>query len=424
MNVLNAQDIEQAIIGAILIDGEKGIITAAETINADDFSTPEYRDIYEAASELFDEGALIDPFTVTALLEKKGKPIDKRVWMNAMEAVPSTAGLYDYCLMLKEKNAQRRLYELSLQISEDLMTGKDSGEVADAILSELEAAKEKDTYAREAAYNSDLITLTQRLSSNEKVTVPTGLKMLDKALGDGFVKGGLYVLAARPAVGKTTVALTIAQNVAARGVPVLYVNMEMGADQIAARRVSREAHVQYFKILNGDMSEDEQSAVIDAIHRLKGSRFRLITGRPTTAQIRAQLRRMKEKAGLLVIDYIGLISRQSGDKRTRYDVMSDFSAELKQTAIKFNIPVLCLAQLNREAAKGEPEVFHLRDSGTIEQDADGVILLSQTETEGTRDKLGDFKCLKMNIAKNRHGRCGGVYADMYPATGVIKTKMF
>ncbi|MBQ3378389.1 MAG: AAA family ATPase [Synergistes sp.] len=420
INNFDAQDIEQAIIGAILLDGEGALIKASETICAEDFMTPEYRDMFEAAYALSDEGANIDHLTVMALLEKKGKPIDKKICMAAMEAVPTTAGLYDYCLMLKEKNAQRRLYELSLQINEDLMTGKDSGEVTDAVLSELEAAKGKDTDAREAAYNSDLIALTKRLSSNEKVIVATGFKMLDKALGGGLVKGGLYILAARPAVGKTTVALAIAQNAAARGVPVLYFNMEMGADQIAARRVSRDAAVRYFKILNGDMDKEERARVVDAITRLNKSRFKLITGRPTTAQISAQIRRMKDKPELVVIDYIGLLSRQTGDTRSRYDVMSDFSAELKQIAVKFNIPIICLAQLNREAAKGAPEAFHLRDSGAMEQDADGVILLSNTETEGTGGKLGDYKGLLFKVAKNRHGKCGEIRMKMFPATGIIE----
>ncbi len=121
------------------------------------------------------------------------------------------------------------------------------------------------------------IALTQRLSGGENVTVATGFKPLDITLGGGFVKGGLYILAARPGVGKTTAALAIAQNAASRGITVMYVNMEMGADQIAARRVSRDAAVPYTKILNGVMSDEEQSRAVDAITRLNKSRFRLIT---------------------------------------------------------------------------------------------------------------------------------------------------
>lgn len=419
MDFINTQDTERAIIGSILLDGEDGLIKAAEHINAGDFTTPEYRDIFTAACELSDDGTGIDYLTISARLEKQGKAIDKAVLLAAMEAVPTTVRLPDYCLMLKKQTRRRRLYELSLRIGEDLMTGRDSDEIADAVLSELEAEKNTESEAA-AEYNADLIAITKRLSSNEKSAVSTGFKMLDEAFDGGFEKGGLYILAARPGVGKTTVALAIAQNVAARGVPVLYINMEMGADQIGARRVARDSLVSYSQILNAELNDEQRGRVVDAITRLKKSRFRLITGRPTTAQIRAQLRRMKEKPGLLVIDYIGLISRQEGDKRARYDVISDFSGALKDIAVQFGIPVLCLAQLNREAAKGAPEVFHLRDSGTLEQDADGVILLSQTETEGTRDKLGEFHGLLFDIAKNRHGKCGRVNAEMYPATGLIR----
>ena len=419
MDFINTQDTEQSIIGAILLDGEDALIKAMEHINAGDFTTPEYRDIFTAACELSDDGTGIDYLTISARLEKQGKAIDKAVLLAAMEAVPTTVRLPDYCLMLKKQARRRRLYELSLRIGEDLMTGRDSDEIADAVLSELEAEKNTESEAA-AEYNADLIAITKRLSSNEKSAVSTGFKMLDEAFDGGFEKGGLYILAARPGVGKTTVALAIAQNVAARGVPVLYINMEMGADQIGARRLARDSLVSYSQILNAELNDEQRGRVVDAITRLKKSRFRLITGRPTTAQIRAQLRRMKEKPGLLVIDYIGLISRQEGDKRARYDVISDFSGALKDIAVQFGIPVLCLAQLNREAAKGAPEVFHLRDSGTLEQDADGVILLSQTETEGTRDKLGEFRGLLFDIAKNRHGKCGRVSAEMYPATGLIR----
>ncbi|MBR2743565.1 MAG: AAA family ATPase [Clostridia bacterium] len=419
INNFDAQDIEQAIIGAILLGDEDALITAAGLIAAEDFTTSEYRDAFEAACALSDEGANIDHLTVMALLEKNGKAADKAVWLAAMEAVGSVAALPDYCAGLREKAARNRLNELALRVHEDIATGRDVDEITEDVLNALEAAKEKGAKANDVFYNSDLIALARSLAEGGQVRVPTGFAPLDRILGGGFVEGGLYILAGRPGKGKTTVALSVAQNVATRGKTVMYVNMEMTAEQIAARRVAREAVVTYTKVLNGEMNDEERRRVTEAISRLKTSRFRSISGRATTAQISAQIRRMKDKPEFVVIDYIGLLSRQAGDTRSRYDVISDFSRELKQMALKFGVPVLCLAQLNREAAKGAPEVFHLRDSGNLEQDADGVILLSETETEGT-NKLGEFKGISFNVAKHRHGKCGDVFMKMFPATGIIE----
>ena len=239
-----------------------------------------------------------------------------------------------------------------------------------------------------------------------------------------MLRSGLYVLAARPGMGKTTLALQIADSIAKTTGPVLFVSLEMAVEQIQGKRIARLTGIPSDEILLGDENSLDYDRIVSASNVLKDLPV-YISRRPaaTVAQIRHMAKSIPG-VQCVAVDYLGKIT--PADKRaSRYEAVTDISGQLKTLAVELGVPVLALAQLNREntgRSDKRPQLSDLRDSGAIEQDADGVIMLHRSdyyELDETPMGAGESVELEIIVRKNRHGRIGSCSAGFFPATGKI-----
>lgn len=255
----------------------------------------------------------------------------------------------------------------------------------------------------------------ERRESGKRNVVSSGYGNLDNALGGGFLRGGLYIIAARPGMGKTTLGLNIADNISGG---VLFVSLEMSTDQITAKRLARVSGIPSNRILMGDgLTENEFRRIGEAASRLYDSGVSVNRHMGAKVSEIGVMARSVKDLSVVIVDYIGLI-RPERESVSRYEAVTEISGALKRLAMSLDVPVLALAQLNRanEArANKRPTLSDLRDSGAIEQDADGVLLLYR-EDYYSKEDTGLPSPVECEIAKNRHGATGLVGFNGYLAT--------
>lgn len=247
---------------------------------------------------------------------------------------------------------------------------------------------------------------TMRLSAKgQRAGLSTGLQTLDRHI-HGLRKGWYYVLGARTGVGKTTMGLQIASNVAHEDAGVLYFTMEMPDTDLAMKTMASEARVSMPNLLNGDLSDDECARVSGATHKLEDTGLHIdhrCRGSIDAIELAVHKLHRRGTCQLVVIDYIQQLRMPGGRFRSRADELSEISGRIKQMALDLKIPVLILAQINREAPKStnaEPQIWQLRDSGALEQDADCIMLMHpDKDAPGTT---------WLTIAKNRRGETGKI----------------
>lgn len=408
---------ETGVIGSILIDGDAVMPIVLAHLTSDDFQSAIGQAIYIAALSLYDEGAVIDPLTISARTKEQGVEIPAKTLVQYMDLCPTAANIEKYCELLTKQSMGYRLRELANQTLEQLDNGLSAVEVCGWLKSEAEKTAERES-------NAELITgaeaMNEFLAYREEVTrgrvqptLKTGYSDIDNILG-GFVSQGFYILAARPGVGKTTLAINIAENVARRQ-PILFVSLEMSIKQVTARRVAIHSGLDYSKVLHGELTDDEYKRLVSSSAET-GSRPFYFKRKPgaTVAQIGFLARQVKG-CRLIVVDYLGLITNPDRGKKL-YEQVTETSRSLKLLAMQLNIPILCLAQLNRESEARKdkrPIMSDLRDSGAIEQDADGIIFLHRP---------GDGEELDCIIAKNRHKGTGKCTLCFYAGPGRIVQK--
>lgn len=413
-SLMRDADAQQAVIGALLLDGEQ-LAAVRKIISADDFTVPEYAEIFRAACKAHDNGVKPDYLTI-----KCG--VDKTIMRAAMEAVPYTHNAAEYARQVRDAALQREVLALTEDISRGVMSGRSTDETLAAVAQfsqRLQRERGGDVMSSGDAMAA-YIAYRRELDTYGRQAVPTGFKALDDILGGGLLKSGFYIIAARPGMGKTTVAAAIADNVAAKGRRVLFYSLEMTTEQISARRIGRHAQIPYTKLMLGTLSPDEYAKVAHTSSRLADFSF-FIESRDElkVSDIAEGIR--ETSPDLVVVDYLGLMS-PTQRHRTRYEEMTEISGEVKRLAKRFKVPILCLAQLNRENTTTKdkrPQLSHLRDSGAMEQDADGVILLHREEYYGGGEKR-EREQIELIVAKNRHGRTGSVHMLWFGATGVIR----
>lgn len=405
---------EQAIIGAILLD-EKCLDEVRSVVNADMFSSCRTRDAFLAACALQDGKEKVDPVTVGAKVREMDPNTD---WSNnyaldLMTVTVTPANVLAHCDVLKSEHMRRMMVqEYSYQIQE-LMSGRPPKESAADTMSFLEnlskgESKSGVVSAMEAAL--ELINnIDEIMMGRKKPAVKTGYGNLDEILGGGLQRNGLYILAARPGCGKTTFALNVAYRVAKMGQRVLFVSLEMDREQLVARIISSEiGNISPTQILNGMMKQRDLDRVTE-----QGTRFSKM---PIWFNLSESLNISEikyltklSKAELVIIDYLGLIESQNESGKL-YEEVTKNSKKLKLMARGLGVPILCLAQMNREYEKRtgkdkKPKLSDLRDSGSIEQDADAVIFNYIDENaKSYATAVPDMEYLDLIVAKNRHGR--------------------
>lgn len=416
---------EQSVAGALLIDAS--CYSAVRAIVAPgDFSSAPCGAILRAAGRLIDAGEPVDPVTIQANAARYGDELPSEYLMQLMEITPTTANVTEHARAVRDASVRRSVLTIAEQLA-DRARGRETPIaqlIADGVgqLQQIVATGNRLVVSSEEMVNEYLDYL-DRLAEGAAPVVQTGLKPLDKLLGGGMVAEGLYILAARPGVGKTTLGLKIAENVAKRDT-TLFVSLEMSRTQMTSRRLAVQTGIWIPKILNGALKSEELTEVCGAASSIAETRLHINQAPSATVADIALMARSLPGVKLIVVDYLGLIQSESRNESI-YERMTTNSAALKRLARSTGAPVLCLAQLNREAEKRSdhrPQMSDLRDSGAIEQDADGILMMHRPAKYWPQEKrpaASEPELLEVEVVKNRHGPTGRINLDFYGVNGRI-----
>lgn len=411
---------EQAVLGAILLEAE-ALITSMERLRAEDFYSVSHQRIFEVMVALGEDGEPIDLVTLTARLQDLGQ-LDEVGGVSYLAklagAVPTAANVEYYAQIVEEKSMLRRLIRTATQIvSSGYATEDDVGVLlgdAERRIMELSQNRSSSGFISIRDVLMEVFERVEFLYNHRGGTtgIPSGFVDLDKMTA-GFQRNDLIILAARPSVGKTAFALNVAQNVAVRaGESVAIFSLEMSAAQLVQRMVCAESNVDATRMRTGELKGDDWEKLSMAIGSLSEAQI-YIDDTPgiTVADIRAKCRRLKKEKGLgmILIDYLQLIQGRGKAGENRQQEVSEISRTLKMIARELEVPVIALSQLSRGVEQRQdkrPMMSDLRESGSIEQDADIVAFLY-------RDDYYDKETEKKNIieiiiAKQRNGPVGTV----------------
>ncbi len=410
---------EQAVIGSILINPECVSLVLSQ-VKAEYFHLEQHKAIMDAIVILDTLGSRIDALTILDKVVANGtfdNETGKNYLFQLAQIVPSAANVENYCKIVREKYFLRSVIDISRKTISDALDG--SAE-ADKIL---DSAEQKIYDIRKGKASGSLQKLSDVISAEVypnlvKITsdnadefkgIPTGFSKIDE-ITSGLNRSDLVLIGARPAMGKTSFALNIARNVAMTGKKVIFFSLEMSNEQLASRILSTEARVESTKFRSGDITSDEWVRLAEATDRL--TRCNLYfddTASITVPEIKSKIKRAKD-VECIIIDYLGLM--QSAEKKeNRVQEVTALTRSLKMLAKDMKIPVVVCAQLSRGPEKNgkssnRPMLSDLRDSGSIEQDADIVMLLyREGYYKGSAQYVGEIDMTKadLDIAKNRHG---------------------
>jgi replicative DNA helicase len=403
---------EQSVLGGMLLSKD-AISDVVEILRERDFYRPAHELIYDAIVDLYGRGEPADPVTVSAELTKRGDLVragGAPYLHTLISSVPTAANAGYYAKIIRERAIMRRLVEAGTKIVQLGYT--DEGEVDDAV----DQAQAEVYAVTERRESEDYVQLSELLPAAydeiEKISsgvagegVKTGFKDLD-ALTNGFHPGNMIVLAARPAVGKSTLGLDIARyaSIHKRETSVIF-SLEMSRSEITMRMLSAEARVPLNNIRSGQLGEEEWAKMARRMGEISDAPL-FIDDSPNLSlmEIRAKSRRLKQRHDLklIVIDYLQLMT--SGKRvENRQQEVSAFSRQLKLLAKELNVPVVAISQLNRspeQRSDKKPLLSDLRESGSIEQDADVVILLHREDLYDSQNRSGEADLI---VAKHRNG---------------------
>jgi replicative DNA helicase len=414
---------EQSVLGGLLLDNGAWD-RAADVVTEADFYRFEHKIIFGAIGALIGASKPADVITVYEHLQMAGKAEDSGglAYLNALaQSVPSAANMRRYSEIVRERAILRKLIAASDEIATNAFNPQ--GRAVTQILDEAEGKifkigeegnRNKQGFQSMDVLAVQLIDRVTELAENgaEDVTgVRTGFYDLDRNTA-GLQPGDLIILAARPSMGKTAFALNIAENVSVNeGLPVVVFSMEMGASQLALRMVGSQGRIDQQHLRTGRLDNDEWGRLTEAVERLsKSSVFIDETPALTGPELRARARRQARQCGrlgLIVIDYLQLMSGSGGDGENRATEIGEISRGLKALAKELNCPVIALSQLNRSVETRpdkRPMMSDLRESGAIEQDADIIMFIYRDEYYNKESK--EPGVAEIIIAKQRNGPVG------------------
>ena len=419
--VPQALEAEQSVLGAMLIDS-RCVPEVIGMLSAEDFYQQQNRELFEAMFAMFNFSQPIDPVTVMDKLRERGDYHDntQSYLMQLLEITPTAAHVKKYAQIVAEKSILRRLDQAATDISQTVSEGEGTAEEI------LEFAEKKIYAVRRGQANRDmvhigdiLIDVYERLNElaergDDIPGLSTGFRDLDKQIA-GLNKSDLGIVAARPGMGKSALALNLALNVARKSDKcVALFSLEMSREQLAMRLLSTESFVDNRKLLTGKLDDEEWGKLGYASAALSQMDIR-IDDNPsvTAAEMNAKCRRI-DNLGMVIIDYLQLMTGgKPGDNRV--SIISDISRSLKIMAKELNVPVICLSQLSRAAESRtdkRPMLSDLRESGAIEQDADEVVFIYRDGYYN--ENTEEANVAEIIVAKNRHGETGTVKLQWLP----------
>ncbi len=413
---------ERSVLGALLLDPE-AMIQIGDILRAEDFYQPKHREIFQAMAELFERDVPIDTITLTDRLKdkKRLKEIGGAAYLTELaNAVPSSAHIRRHAKIVADKATLRRLISASAKITEIAF---DSNEEAEKILDQAEGQifklsreRSSDRFVPIEEVLEKSFDRIDKLHKDKSAIrgIPTGFRDMDEMLS-GLQASDLIILAGRPSMGKTALALNIGVNAATQAnLPVGVFSLEMSREQLVDRLICSEAGVDSWKLRTGNLSDDDFVKIGQAMGSLSEAPI-FVEDSPVAnvMEIRAKARRLhaEHKIQLLIVDYIQLIEggRRVGGDQNRVQEMSEISRALKALARELDVPVLAISQLSRAVEQREPHIprlSDLRDSGSIEQDSDIVMFIyredyydRETENKNIADII---------ISKHRNGPTGQI----------------
>ena len=420
---------EQAVLGSVLID--HGCLRRIGAIlREEDFAVELDRAIWRVLTEMDGEGRAIDGLTVAAALKDRGigRDRDNRDYLaQLMYITPTSANAEEYAEIVRSTAVRRSVRKALADGLESLDGGASPDDVAALVEQQTQSARQRGAVdlisPREQM--DQFYRYRERLDRGDKPYVATGFKSLDRRLGGGFLNSGLYFLAGRPGMGKTALAIAIAEYAAQSG-RVMFLSMEMTGDQLTARRIAKAARVDSRTLLTDTLSPEEYKRVVEAGSKIESSGLEITDGRSyTPARIPSNVR-SKPDVRLVVIDHFSLI--QVPGRQANHIEYANASKALKALAKSIQAPVLCLAQLNRQSEERRdkrPQLSDLRETGAAEQDADGVLLLHRPDyyDNGPEVQVGDLTApssMDVILAKNRHGPTGRTVLSYYKSTNTFR----
>jgi replicative DNA helicase len=404
---------EQSVLGAMMLSAE-AIADAVEIVHPEDFYRSANRKIYEALRQIYARGDSVDIITATEELKRSGRleEVGGALYLRDLtDQVPTPAGAAHYARIVAQAALLRRLISAAADIMELGYSSPDDPEsVADEAeqrIYDVARREDRDQVADIGQLVDQAMDDLESIQNREAqfAGIPTGFRDLDSLLS-GLQEGNLIVVAARPGVGKSSLVTNLARNVAVDAAsPVALFSLEMSRWEIGMRLLCSEARVPWDRIRNKRVGGDDWSNIVQAAGKLTDAPMAIVdAGNVTIVDIRARARRLatrKQGLGLIIVDYLQLMSSPNRRIDNRQQEIAEISRSLKLLAKELHIPVIAVSQLNRDPERRQdkrPQLSDLRESGAIEQDADVVMFIHRDDTDVTTKGTAD-----LIIAKHRNG---------------------
>ncbi|WP_455550145.1 replicative DNA helicase [Arcanobacterium haemolyticum] len=408
-------DAERSVLGGMMLSKD-ALADVSEMLDPQDFYRPAHATIFTVVISLFGAGQPADAITVAAELQRQGKLEQvggRAVLHDLVSSVPTAANASYYATIVHEQAMLRRLVETGTRIAQ-LGYTTDGGDVAELLnlaQSEVYSMSDSKTSNEYASLYEIIPGLVEELEMNsardgQLAGLSTGFHDLDKVLL-GLRPNQMIIVAARPGMGKTTLAMDFCRHIAIQeNKPVAFFSLEMNRNELAMRMLSAESEVWLSKLISGELEQRDWERISRTLERVNQAPL-YVDDSPnlTMMEIRSKARRMRQQHGiqLIVIDYLQLLTSGGRSPESRQQEVSEFSRSIKLLAKELEIPIIAIAQLNRETERRDskkPQVSDLRESGSLEQDADVVILINRPKD---RDEMGALPPAQVIVGKNRSG---------------------
>lgn len=395
-------EIEKAVLFHIIFNNEQFEVTDNDFVNV------KHKQIINAINELKARKEEVSILTIKSKINSSSNKI-----------TPYLAEIGDYAIgtnpqtaykLLKKYTKKRQIMKLTQEIQSNILDEEDIDIYIEQIIQEMQ--KIEFQTQKDESFNNQVLKTMDNIEKNmiktQDYSFYTGFFDLDNYT-DGLHESEFTVIGARPAVGKTTFALQIAEYIASKGKKVAYVSLEMSEEQIIQKILAKNTNINSRKIRNGDLTEEQTVKIADECSKVSQLPISILTKTSTIQQIELEARRMKNKGNLdlLVIDYLQLV-RNVGYFKSREQEVADISRTLKLLSLDLEIPIIALCQLNRNANRTEPTLADIRESGAIEQDADNVIFLYKEDQESD--------LVTVDLQKQRSGNVGKLRLKFKKAT--------
>ena len=405
-------ELEKKLLSSLMLEEGLAIPAVSTILNADDFYRPEHRAIYQVLLNLYGSGTPLNVLLVENELRRTDdlKRVTRTYLFSLIDLEYTTARAEFYAKIIKEKSILRRLIEAGREIIDEADSERESVEKilegAERKILSISASRNQTGFeALKEIMNRTFERINAKINRpNEIAGVTSGLMDLDRVL-NGFQKSDLILLAARPSMGKTALALNIAANAARMDKSVGVFSLEMSKTQLGGRLLSTRSEVNSQYLNTGNVGDENMNALINAVSELSNLKMYIDdTAGLGLLELRSKARRLKHERGLdlMIIDYLQLM--QGGRAENRQQEISEISRGLKGLARELDIPIIALSQLSRSVelrAEKKPQLSDLRESGSLEQDADIVMFLYREEyynREADNENIAE-----LIIAKNRNG---------------------